>query len=83
MGTTSLAWIIWLVVGCAAVTALAWPCLTAAFLAGLPWGPIEELDHGIAVQAELMGRLIVSAAIALPLAVIGGVLVMLVGNHRR
>lgn len=81
VGTASSSWIIWLVVGCTAVTVVAWPCLTVAFLAGLPWGPIEEPDHGIAVRAELMGRLVVSAAVSLPIAVIGGVLVMLVGNR--
>jgi hypothetical protein len=79
----SSSWIIWLVIGCAGVTVVAWPCLTGAFMAGLPWGAIEEPDHGLAVQAELFGRLVVSAAVSLPLAVMVGLLAMLVGNRRR
>jgi hypothetical protein len=83
VGVGSASWILWLVIGSAAVTLVAWPCFTLALMAGLPWGPIEEPDHGIAVHAELYGRLVVSAAISLPLAVIVGLAAMLVGNHRR
>lgn len=54
------------------------------FLAMLPWEPIgPEEDHGVVVEAEVLGRLIVSSALALPCAVAGGLLVMLVGNRRR
>lgn len=76
--------ILWLVVGCAAATALFWPCLMAAVFATLPsatFGPGE--DHGVALIAELEMRLVLSAVLSLPLAVIGGVLVMVVGNRRR
>ena len=84
VGTASSSWIIWLLIGCATVTLATWPCLTLAFMAGLPWEPIEAPeDHGIAVEAELLGRLVVSAAISLPLAAIAGLVAMFAGNHRR
>jgi hypothetical protein len=79
-----IASILWLVVGMAAATVLLWPCLMMTFLALLPWQLIgPEEDHGLAVRAEILGRLFVSAASSLPLALIESMLIMLVGNRRR
>ena len=71
-------------IGCAAATAMVWPCLMLTVLAILPEpviGPAE--DRAWAMRAELQTRFVLSAGVSLPLAMIGSLLVMFVGNRTR
>jgi hypothetical protein len=79
-----IASIMWLVIGSAAAAALIWPCLTMSLLALVPWSPAGPGEDPVwAAHYEFQARIVLFSGTSLPLAVIGGVLVMLVGNRRR